>query len=101
MALFIFPPLLPSRNEPHPLPAPGVDDHQNSAESIHSERDPPFFFKVDRKSTRLNSSHGYISYAVFCLKKKKKEEDRPPDEISPVRPGLEGLWSTRVWTAFT
>src|SRR2546422_4411580 len=27
----------------------------------------------DRKSTRLNSSHGYISYAVFCLKKKTKE----------------------------
>src|SRR2546422_6533591 len=27
--------------------------------------------KEDRKSTRLNSSHGYISYAVFCLKKKK------------------------------
>src|SRR2546422_2587733 len=32
---------------------------------------------IDRKSTRLNSSHGYISYAVFCLKKKKK--------ITPVR----------------
>src|SRR5256884_1222510 len=28
----------------------------------------------DRKSTRLNSSHGYISYAVFCLKKKKHEQ---------------------------
>src|SRR3989449_5415699 len=28
----------------------------------------------DRKSTRLNSSHGYISYAVFCLKKKKLRE---------------------------
>src|SRR2546429_6307625 len=28
---------------------------------------------IDRKSTRLNSSHGYISYAVFCLKKKKHE----------------------------
>src|SRR2546429_6394740 len=28
---------------------------------------------IDRKSTRLNSSHGYISYAGFCLKKKKKE----------------------------
>src|SRR2546422_1420139 len=28
----------------------------------------------DRKSTRLNSSHGYISYAVFCLKKKKKQQ---------------------------
>src|SRR5687768_18080875 len=31
----------------------------------------------DRKSTRLNSSHGYISYAVFCLKKKKKNTDKP------------------------
>src|SRR2546422_6174181 len=30
--------------------------------------------KGDRKSTRLNSSHGYISYAVFCLKKKKKNK---------------------------
>src|SRR5687768_18214529 len=29
-------------------------------------------FRIDRKSTRLNSSHGYISYAVFCLKKKNK-----------------------------
>src|SRR2546429_5684227 len=30
---------------------------------------------IDRKSTRLNSSHGYISYAVFCLKKKKRKYD--------------------------
>src|SRR2546429_2573676 len=30
-------------------------------------------YKGDRKSTRLNSSHGYISYAVFCLKKKKRK----------------------------
>src|SRR2546429_5986409 len=30
--------------------------------------------RADRKSTRLNSSHGYISYAVFCLKKKKKNK---------------------------
>src|SRR5687768_17844756 len=29
---------------------------------------------ADRKSTRLNSSHGYISYAVFCLKKKNKQK---------------------------
>mgnify|MGYP007135080860 CR=1 FL=1 len=29
--------------------------------------------ELDRKSTRLNSSHGYISYAVFCLKKKKQK----------------------------
>src|SRR2546422_8110776 len=31
----------------------------------------------DRKSTRLNSSPGYISYAVFCLKKKKNRNDTP------------------------
>src|SRR2546429_2955354 len=37
----------------------------------------PLDFRVDeedRKSTRLNSSHGYISYAVFCLKKKKNKQ---------------------------
>src|SRR5438094_7700582 len=33
----------------------------------------------DRKSTRLNSSHRTISYAVFCLKKKNKKEQRQPD----------------------
>src|SRR5687768_17819564 len=31
--------------------------------------------ELDRKSTRLNSSHGYISYAVFCLKKKKNKKN--------------------------
>src|SRR2546422_2289894 len=41
----------------------------------------------DRKSTRLNSSHGYISYAVFCLKKKKKPPSPGPalDEVSELR----------------
>src|SRR5690554_2025509 len=34
-----------------------------------------FVFTTDRKSTRLNSSHVRISYAVFCLKKKKKKRD--------------------------
>src|SRR5687768_17625163 len=33
-----------------------------------------FCIPGDRKSTRLNSSHGYISYAVFCLKKKKTKQ---------------------------
>src|SRR2546429_5698502 len=39
----------------------------------------------DRKSTRLNSSHGYISYAVFCLKKKKPTATTrlAPHHISP------------------
>src|SRR2546429_5064408 len=34
-------------------------------------------FRPDRKSTRLNSSHGYISYAVFCLKKKNNGTNTP------------------------
>src|ERR1039457_2846417 len=41
---------------------------------------------VDRKSTRLNSSHLVISYAVFCLKKKKKREERERDHNCD-RPG--------------
>src|SRR2546422_1132543 len=36
----------------------------------------------DRKSTRLNSSHGYISYAVFCLKKKNKKRNLPHSPTS-------------------
>src|SRR2546429_4634075 len=46
--------------------------------------------KSDRKSTRLNSSHGYISYAVFCLKKKKQlsvtSHLRLPQSIRAVLP---------------
>src|SRR2546422_6420702 len=38
--------------------------------------------REDRKSTRLNSSHGYISYAVFCLK--KKSADHPTVNETPV-----------------
>src|SRR2546422_4298526 len=38
----------------------------------------------DRKSTRLNSSHGYISYAVFCLKKKKKTKTCDYEGITEV-----------------
>src|SRR3954466_4706961 len=46
-------------------------------------------FRSDRKSTRLNSSHTIISYAVFCLKKKKSHRSppapprRPPDTAPP------------------
>src|SRR5256884_3825069 len=46
---------------------------------------------LDRKSTRLNSSHGYISYAVFCLKKKKK--NTTPRQYSLNSPTTV-LWST-------
>src|SRR2546422_7773160 len=44
----------------------------------------------DRKSTRLNSSHGYISYAVFCLKKKKK-----------ILTEIAGIQQVRFWTWLT
>src|SRR2546429_280342 len=44
---------------------------------------PSTQFPTDRKSTRLNSSHGYISYAVFCLK--KKEALPAPASGSPAR----------------
>src|SRR5947208_5846125 len=39
---------------------------------VRSKRMPSWACALDRKSTRLNSSHQIISYAVFCLKKKKK-----------------------------
>src|SRR3712207_8927804 len=41
------------------------------------------FERLDRKSTRLNSSHANISYAVFCLKKKKSPHSPPPFLSSP------------------
>src|SRR2546422_7810589 len=43
--------------------------HGKGERAVHARE------RQDRKSTRLNSSHGYISYAVFCLKKKKKTEN--------------------------
>src|SRR2546427_1871829 len=48
-----------------------------SASTTLTERNIPSPYRsrcVDRKSTRLNSSHSQISYAVFCLKKKKKKK---------------------------
>src|SRR2546429_6587704 len=48
------------RTEPGPI----IDEDVRRARALAAQ-------VADRKSTRLNSSHGYISYAVFCLKKKK------------------------------
>src|SRR5687768_17925930 len=50
------------------LQATGGDDYELCFTVPPPRRDD----LLDRKSTRLNSSHGYISYAVFCLKKKKR-----------------------------
>src|SRR5256885_4344181 len=50
------------------------DDGQGIQRSVYVvRRDGTIAFAQDRKSTRLNSSHLVISYAVFCLKKKKKK----------------------------
>src|SRR2546422_7042918 len=46
----------------------------NGEKSGSTSRGEPPVLRIDRKSTRLNSSHGYISYAVFCLKKKKNNQ---------------------------
>src|SRR6266850_5317151 len=48
---------------------------QRLAWPLRREPDPPPTSGQDRKSTRLNSSHLVISYAVFCLKKKKKKKN--------------------------
>src|SRR2546430_13563153 len=45
---------------------------------------PGFLSGADRKSTRLNSSHSQISYAVFCLKKKKQLNRLAPDQRAVV-----------------
>src|SRR5690349_23440097 len=63
-----------ARSEGHPAEERAGDDHHLAA----GRADPPAPHRrdgdrlQDRKSTRLNSSHVEISYAVFCLKKKKK-----------------------------
>src|SRR5690606_41348079 len=63
------------RNSPTAAPLPAARHKKCSAPSACAHRTPPLTSarsKTDRKSTRLNSSHVKISYAVFCLKKKSK-----------------------------
>src|SRR5687768_13372238 len=82
------PPVAPATPPPAPEPPPSrdvapVEDEYSRLRNMASDEIermgllPDIHFDydsadLDRKSTRLNSSHGYISYAVFCLKKKKK-----------------------------
>src|SRR5687768_17701139 len=56
------------RTQDHDCTSPFTQSHVGLLEKIHI-----LGTCEDRKSTRLNSSHGYISYAVFCLKKKKNK----------------------------
>src|SRR5687768_15050412 len=58
---------------PEPSGAPAAAEAPPPLPEANSGYQRP---QEDRKSTRLNSSHGYISYAVFCLKKKKKTDKK-------------------------
>src|SRR5436309_11018315 len=88
--LMIRPPprstLFPTRRSSD-LPAPGLAAGSTGRRSVCGEGQPrcrraPGERGQDRKSTRLNSSHVKISYAVFCLKKKKiKNEDIIRNEV--------------------
>src|SRR5258708_20690427 len=53
-----------------PILSPGLSETSAASSSVFAPR--------DRKSTRLNSSHQIISYAVFCLKKKKNHTNQSP-----------------------
>src|SRR2546422_4560213 len=55
--------------------------HQQRGDGAHTRR-RELSERGDRKSTRLNSSHGYISYAVFCLKKKTPHATRLPHSFA-------------------
>src|SRR3712207_7911195 len=61
----------PEGRQPHRRTGPGADQHQTPVLLPDRAREG------DRKSTRLNSSHANISYAVFCLKKKKTPLHKP------------------------
>src|SRR2546422_6490131 len=73
----LFPYTTLFRSEIHPSPALAEADGHLRLDELAD---------VDRKSTRLNSSHGYISYAVFCLKKKKKNTTKQTTNIKLTRP---------------
>src|SRR5207245_8603118 len=65
-------PLPRQRQGPSRVPAPADREHRRIQQCLHQEVAHGLAVEIakeDRKSTRLNSSHGSISYAVFCLKK--------------------------------
>src|SRR2546421_2368364 len=68
----LVPALEDSAEQPHRL-GDAAEDPRFAGEEVHGDDRVE-----DRKSTRLNSSHDQISYAVFCLKKKNKRLPRAP-----------------------
>src|SRR3712207_8069526 len=69
------------------LAVPGLLADEHHAGALHPlaedrlGRGPPQVAAADRKSTRLNSSHANISYAVFCLKKKTQKSRIPSSSV--------------------
>src|SRR2546422_8021839 len=61
----------------HRPSVPDIRVHREAEGGYAEDRRHPAALNEDRKSTRLNSSDGYISYAVFCLKKKKNNQPTP------------------------
>src|SRR5690242_21307447 len=85
--LFPYTTLFRSQPEAVPIPAEDLDSittpiAEHVERSIHRVQSHRLFDenRQDRKSTRLNSSHMSISYAVFCLKKKKKKNKHKPQK---------------------
>src|SRR2546426_9064240 len=77
--LFPYTTLFRSEGDPQGARRRGRRDRgRGPAEAVRGARAP----RRDRKSTRLNSSHLVISYAVFCLKKKKNHKDNINDHYS-------------------
>src|SRR3712207_6948212 len=71
-------------NEPHEEEA--AHPAQDGREPHEKDRDENIRLKrQDRKSTRLNSSHANISYAVFCLKKKKQIPNKLKSEVNTTK----------------
>src|SRR3712207_7965237 len=91
--LFPYTTLFRSKTDPEPTSqrprSPRVPVNFTVELEGEGEDGEPFFITAeavrvrDRKSTRLNSSHANISYAVFCLKKKKKPHTRHEIQLSP------------------
>src|SRR2546427_3364973 len=64
------------------LTASQAIDRVLAGTKLQAQRTTPTTVIVDRKSTRLNSSHSQISYAVFCLKKKKRKSVDPKSDFT-------------------